>query len=257
MLLAGKVVLMCGAGPGVGRAVAILAAQRGANVALLARTAPTLHQTAAAVETAGARSLCLPANVSDPVAVQDAIDRTVQQFGRIDALVHSILPPHLLKPVLELEEQDLPAWRESVNTSIFGALTVSRAVAREMAAQGSGSIVFITATSALQGYPTVSAHAAGKAGIHALAQCLAAELGPRGVRVNCVAPGVIDGATVRHHIADASLRAEFVASQAALNPIRRMPTDADVAEAALFFASEAAAGITGQILAVDGGRLFH
>jgi NAD(P)-dependent dehydrogenase (short-subunit alcohol dehydrogenase family) len=249
---------MCGAGPGVGRAVAILAAQRGANVALLARTAPTLHQTAAAVETAGTRSLCVPADVSDPLAVQDAIERTLRQFGRIDVLVHSILPPsHLLKPVLDLDDDDLPAWRDSVNTSVFGALTVSRAVAREMTANGSGSIVFITATSALQGYPTVSAHAAGKAGIHALAQCLAAELGPRGVRVNCVAPGVINGATMRHHFEDPRQREEFAASQAALNPLRRMPTDADVAEAALFLASEAAAGITGQILPVDGGRLFH
>jgi NAD(P)-dependent dehydrogenase (short-subunit alcohol dehydrogenase family) len=73
------------------------------------------------------------------------------------------------------------------------------------------------------------------------------------VRVNCVAPGVIDGATVRHHIADTSLRTEFVASQAAVNPIRRMPTDADVAEAALFLASDASDFITGSVLTVDGG----
>jgi NAD(P)-dependent dehydrogenase (short-subunit alcohol dehydrogenase family) len=255
MSLNNKVLLMCGAGPGVGRAIALLAAARGASLALLARTRATLEATAAlASET---QSLCLTADVTDLSAVRGAIDVTLDRFGRIDVLVHSILPPHLLKPVLELDEADLPAWRNSLTTSVFGALTVSHAVAQEMAVRNGGAIVFVTATSALQGYPTVSAHAAGKAGIHALAQCLAAELGPRGIRVNCVAPGVIDGATVRAAFADPEARAEFVASQAAMNATRRMPTDRDVAEAVLFLASDAAAGITGQIVAVDGGRHFH
>ena len=136
-------------------------------------------------------------------------------------LVHSILPPHLLKPVLELDEADLPAWRHSLTTSVFGALTVSRAIAQKMMASSGGAIVFVTATSALQGYPTVSAHAAGKAGIHALAQCLAAELGPRGIRVNCVAPEVIEGATVRAAFADQEQRAAFVASQDSMNATRQ------------------------------------
>lgn len=257
MSLKDKVLLMCGAGPGVGRAVALLAAERGAHVALLARTPATLEETAALVKAKGAKALCLPADVSNTEAVQNAVDTTIKQFGRIDVLVHSILPPHLLKPVLELEEADLPAWRDSVTTSIFGALTTSRSVAKVMAARGGGAIVFITATSALQGYPTVSAHAAGKAGIHSLAQCLASELGPHGIRVNCVAPGVIEGATTREYIPDPQARAAFTVSQAELNATRRMPTDNDVAEATLFLGSAAAAGTTGQILAVDGGRFFH
>jgi NAD(P)-dependent dehydrogenase (short-subunit alcohol dehydrogenase family) len=255
MSLNDKVLLMCGAGPGVGRAIALLAAARGASIALLARKRATLEATAAlATET---QALCVTADVADPVAVRAAVDATLDRFGRIDVLVHSILPPHLLKPVLDLDDADLPAWRHSLDTSVFGALTVGRAVAREMAARNNGAIVFVTATSALQGYPTVSAHAAGKAGIHALAQCLAAELGPCGIRVNCVAPGVIDGATVQAAFPDEEKRAAFVASQAAMNATRRMPTDQDVAETVLFLASDAAAGITGQILAVDGGRYFH
>ena len=256
MSLQDKVVLMCGAGPGVGRAVATLAASRGAKLALLARTRATVASTADL--TKGTQTLCVTADVADAVAVDAAIAATIERFGRIDVLVHSILPPHLLKPVLDLTAADLPAWRHSIETSIYGALTVSRAVALAMTARtGGGAIVFVTATSALQGYPTVSAHAAGKAGIHALAQCLAAELGPRGIRVNCVAPGVINGATVRTAFSDSATRTAFVESQAVLNATRRMPTDEDVAEAVLFLASDAAAGITGQILAVDGGRLFH
>jgi NAD(P)-dependent dehydrogenase (short-subunit alcohol dehydrogenase family) len=255
MLLNHKVLLMSGAGPGLGRTTALLAAARGASLALLARTSVTLEATAVlAVET---QALCVTADVADPQAVRAAVDATLDRFGRIDVLVHSILPPHLLKPVLELDEADLPAWRHSLTTSVFGALTVSRAVAQKMTASSGGAIVFVTATSALQGYPTVSAHAAGKAGIHALAQCLAAELGPRGIRVNCVAPGVIEGATVQAAFADQEQRAAFVASQDSMNATRRMPTERDVAEAVLFLASDAAAGITGQIVVVDGGRFFH
>ena len=257
MSLRGKVLLMCGAGPGVGRTVAALAAESGAEIALLARTRATLEETAAIVTSKQSRALCLPTDVADPSAVRTAVDTMLQHFGRIDILVHSILPPHLLKPVLDLTEEDLPSWRDSVSTSVFGALTVSRAVARTMISGAGGAIVFITATSALQGYPAVSAHAAGKAGIHSLAQCLASEWGPHGIRVNCVAPGVIDGATMTAAFPDAQRREGFAAEQAALNATRRMPTDMDVAQAALFLASDTAAGITGQILAVDGGRFFH
>jgi NAD(P)-dependent dehydrogenase (short-subunit alcohol dehydrogenase family) len=255
--LENKVLLMSGAGPGVGRAVALLAAERGALIALLARTPATLDETASAVERRGGRALCLPADVADPQSVRSAVDRTVQHYGHLDILVHSILPPHLLKPVLALADDELPAWRNSVSTSVFGAMAMGRAAGKIMVAQGGGAIVYVTATSALQGYPTVSAHAAGKAGIHALAQCLASEIGPQGVRVNCVAPGVIDGATVRGSFPDPEERARFVAAQVELNATRRMPTDDDIAETVLFLASDAAAGISGQILAVDGGRYFH
>src|SRR5262245_19630294 len=123
MSLQGKVLLMCGAGPGVGRAIALLAAARGANLCLLARTRATLEATAAlASET---QALCVTADVADPQGVRAAVDAALDRFGRIDVLVHSILPPHLLKPVLELEEADLPAWKHSLTTSVFGALTMS------------------------------------------------------------------------------------------------------------------------------------
>jgi NAD(P)-dependent dehydrogenase (short-subunit alcohol dehydrogenase family) len=112
MSLNDKVLLMSGAGPGLGRTTALLAAARGASLALLARTSATLEATAAlAVETQG---LCVTADVADPQAVRATVDATLDRFGRIDVLVHSILPPHLLKPVLELDEADLPAWRYSL-----------------------------------------------------------------------------------------------------------------------------------------------
>ncbi|MGA8705559.1 MAG: SDR family oxidoreductase [Steroidobacteraceae bacterium] len=252
--------LISGAGPGMGRSVAVLAARHGFDLALVARTAQTLEQTAELVRAAGASAFCVPADVSQPGQVASVVQQTLQRFGRIEALVHSILPPPLFKRILALEDADLESWRRSVEISIYGALLMARAAARSMAGAGRGSIVFVTATSALQGYPAVSAHAVGKAGIHSLMQCLASELGSLGVRANAMAVGVIDSATSRRERPDldaqmqADVRRAVDAGQGAL---RRNITEREAAEAVLFLASEASSGITGQILVNDGGRLFH
>lgn len=259
MLLEDKVVLICGAGPGMGRSVAVHAAREGAKVALVARTPATLEETALLVGREGGEALCLPADACDPAAVQSAVDTVLRHHGRIDVLVHSLLPPHLLKRVLALDDADLPEWKRSVEISVFGALVMARAAAKIMVGAGNGSIVFVTATSAFQGYPGVSAHAAGKAGIHALAQCLASELGPLGVRVNSVAVGVIGGQT--HDLPrdmDAQLRADIeYAVDASGGALRRNVSASEVADAVLFLASDKSSGTCGQILAVDGGRFFH
>lgn len=259
MLLKDKVLLICGAGRGMGRAVALRAARAGASVALIARTAATLEETAALVAQEGGEAMCAPADATDPVAARAAVDAVLRRYGRIDVLVHSLLPPHLLKRVLALEDADLAEWNRSVEISTFGALVMARAVAKPMVDAGRGAMVFVTATSGLQGYPGVSAHAVGKAGIHALAQCLASELGPRGVRANCVAVGVIGGQT--HEMPkdmDAQVRADIeYAVDASGGALRRNPTESEVADAVLFLASDASSGTCGQILAVDGGRFFH
>lgn len=255
-----QVVLICGAGPGMGRAVAVEAARRGADVALIARTPRTLDETAALVAQQGRRALCLPADATDPAAMQATVDQTLRQFGRIDTLVHSLLPPHLFKRVLALEDSDLADWKRSVEISTFGALVAARAAGKPMARAGKGAMVFVTATSAFQGYPGVSAHAAGKAAIHSLAQCFASEFGPLGIRVNSVAVGVIDGETAHNFPTDleAQLREDIQrAVDASGGALRRNVSEREVAEAVLFLASDASSGTTGQILAVDGGRHFH
>ena len=116
------VMLIAGAGPGMGRSTAVLAAERGMDLVLVARSAESLSETAGQVRAKGADVLAVPADLTLPASAQLVVDRTLEHFGRLDVLVHSLLPPHLLKRVLALEESDLETWRHSVEVSTFGAL---------------------------------------------------------------------------------------------------------------------------------------
>jgi len=255
-----RTMLICGAGPGTGRALALAATAQGMNVALVARSAETLDETAALVEAQGGTALCHAIDATDAAAMKRVVEQTVERFGRIDVLVHSLLPPHLFRRLLAMDATDLEGWRRSVEISTYGAVVSAWAVAPAMVAAGGGSMVFITATSALQGYPGVSAHAVGKAGIHALVQCLASELGDQGVRANAVAVGVITGATTksRKPNPDPQVEADMKrARDASGGAMHRNITEREATDAVLFLAAEASSGITGQILVTDAGRFFH
>lgn len=257
----GQTVLITGAGQGVGRTMAKMFAAEGADVALAARTPEVVEVIASEVAELGRGALGVPTDVIDEEGVDRLVAATMERFGRIDVLVNSAFPGSYRQPVLEMGPEDLAAWRRAVEVGAYGTMLVSRAVAPHMIAAGSGAIVNITAMSSRTGFAGRSDYAVGKAGAHLLAHVLADEWGPSGIRVNCVAPGLIWSPVLERWMRDEAANEgityeQKLAERVQAMALRRIATEEDVAHAVLFLASPHAAGITGATLDVNGGQLF-
>ncbi|MEV5751353.1 SDR family oxidoreductase [Actinoallomurus sp. NPDC052308] len=255
-MLSGKVAVITGAGPGLGRTLAGLMVEEGARVVVSARSRAALEETAAA-----AGALAVPADVRDPDQVQALARTTVDRFGRIDVLVNAAFPGTHRKNVLDMDPDYLELWRSAVETATYGTLLACRYLAPYMVEGGGGSIVNVTSLSSRTGYAGRSDYATGKAGVHLLSHCLADELGPLGVRVNCVAPGWIASDALTTWM-ETRARDEGTTFQAVYDhdvdrmALRRIATEEDVARAVMFLAGDGARAITGATIDVNGGQLF-
>ncbi|MDQ2663466.1 MAG: SDR family oxidoreductase [Candidatus Eremiobacteraeota bacterium] len=248
MIFEGRVALVTGASRGIGRAIAVDFARKGANVALLGRDAAALYETAAACSLAhpGVKTAAIVADVSDDSAVSAAVDDALAVFGRIDFAVANAgqsadaLLLRLKPDVLE----------RMLSTNLKSAFFLCGAVAKPMMKQRAGSIVLVSSIVGITGNPGQSAYAASKAGLLALAKSLAKELGSRNIRVNAVAPGLIETAMTEHMPGAAR---EYFLKQTALG---RPGKPEDVSGVVSFLCSDAAAYMTGQTLVIDGGVLM-
>ncbi len=247
--LTGQVVLVTGASRGFGRAIAELFAQEGASLILIYRSnLAACEEVADYTRELGGRAVSLQADVANQHQVQAVVARALEEFGRIDVLVNNA-------GVMVLEDfatSSEDSWMSQINVNIFGALRVSRAVLPQMVEIGSGSIINLSSQLAYTGWENGAVYAATKGFLSTYTKSLAREVGQCGVRVNAVAPGGIAtdmNSSLYASQGDRDRRAQDL-------PLRRLGTPRDVAQCALFLASESAGFLTGQTLGPNGGRVM-
>ncbi|HEX6419722.1 MAG TPA: SDR family oxidoreductase [Acidimicrobiales bacterium] len=258
-LLDGKVALVSGAGPGLGRDIALALGREGATVAVAARTEKKVRALAAEVEARGARALAVQLDITDPDSCRSAVAEVVAAFGRLDVLVDNAFHDGDHTRFLDA---DLDRWRHTMEVNLFGTLQLTQVAARQMADQGDGRVVVINSMSAVRIRPRFGAYTASKAALAAATKVLAAELGEHGVRVNGVHPGYIWGDSVEMYFDHLARKKGITPEEqyrevAAETALGYLPPSAEIAEAVVFFASDMSRPVTGQALGVNAGHWFQ
>jgi NAD(P)-dependent dehydrogenase (short-subunit alcohol dehydrogenase family) len=258
MLLENKVVVIAGVGPGLGRALAVQCARSGADVVLAARTESRLAEVAEEVVRIGRRALPVPTDLTDDAACRRLTDTALESFGRVDGLVNNAFAT---PPLADLAEVDPDAVRVLFETNVYAALHLTRLFLPALVTAG-GAVVMINSGVLRYSRPTLGAYKMSKAALLAMAQNLATELGPQGVRVNTVAPGYIWADTVKWYFSQVA-RERGISEQevydetAATIDLRKLPEPEEIADAVAFMLSPLARAITGQCLDVNGGEWHH
>jgi peroxisomal 2,4-dienoyl-CoA reductase len=243
-LLKGRAALVTGGGTGICRGIALALAAHGCDVAIASRDPGHLEPTAREIEQAGASALAVAADVRDAAAVENAVGRTADRFGRLDIVINGAAGNFLC-----LAEHLSPnGFGTVVDIDLKGTFNVAKAALPHLKARG-GVIVNVSATLHYLGTVAQLHVSAAKAGIDALTRNLAVEWGPYGIRVNGLAPGPIEGTEGVRRLVDGPTRDRIVRQ----TPLGRFGRIEDVAAASVFLCSDAAAFINGVTLVIDGG----
>ncbi len=245
-----KVVLITGAGTGIGRGFALRAAALGARVALAGRRESLLDAVAGEIRAGGGEALVCPMDIREPDQVEAATDRVVETFGRIDVLINNAAGNF----VARAEDMSPNGWNTVINIVLNGTAYCTMAAGKHMLAQRSGKILSISAAYAWYGGPGTAHSAAAKAGVIALTRTLAVEWGDRNVQINCLCPGFVD--------TDQSRTALWPSEEARQNilstiPGKRFETVEETVEIGLFMCSPMADYINGEVLVADGGQWLN
>jgi NAD(P)-dependent dehydrogenase (short-subunit alcohol dehydrogenase family) len=257
-LLAGKVCVVSGVGPGLGRQAARALAAHGADVVLAARREANLEEVLAEVTALGARGLAVPTNIVDPDACAALMGAASDEFGGIDVVVNNAFRSDVFQ---SFEDVDLAIWRKIMEVNLFGSLQMTRAALPYLRERGGGSVVNVASMVTRQPQPTQGGYAISKGALLTATRVLAYELGPSHIRVNAVVPGWMAGPSVDMYIEMTSSGRGVPAQQVidelnARVPLGRIPSDADVAGAIVYLASDLSAAMTGQALDTNGGEIF-
>jgi citronellol/citronellal dehydrogenase len=241
-----KVVVVTGASRGIGAVTAGLFATHGADLVIAARRGDLLEQSAARIRSLDRRCLAVPTDATDPNQVAIMVERALQEFGRIDILINNAggsARSSLRKLTPEI-------WQRGRALNLDAAAYCTMEVGKHFLERKAGVIVNISSVAGISGTMGEVPYSSGKAGLQMLTRVAAAEWGPHGVRVNCVAPAMTLTEAVQKKFDSGVYTADQVSARI---PLRRPGTCEEVAHAILFLASDLASYITGQTLAVDGG----
>jgi NAD(P)-dependent dehydrogenase (short-subunit alcohol dehydrogenase family) len=258
MFLQDKVLVVSGVGPDLGRQIAVRGAAAGADVVLAARTASRLEEVAAEIKELGRRALVVPTDITVAADAERLAAASVEEFGRVDALVQNAL---VMPPIRDLGKVDLDAVEAGFSNNVISTLRLTRLFTPALA-ETSGSVVMVNSMVVRFSQRGMGPYKMAKASLLAMAQSLATELGPQGIRVNSVAPGHIWGDSLKWYFGYLAKKRgvdpdEIYAETAANNDLGRLVEPDEIADAVLFLASPLARAITGQCLDVNCGEFHH
>ena len=258
MLLEDRTVIVSGVGPGLGREIAAAAARDGANVVLGARTEGNLEKAAAEIDPGGDRVAYRATDITNGEDCDALVALAVERFGRVDALVNCAALDAIFGGV---EDAKWDEWRQAMDVNVFGTMRMTQAAIPPLKERG-GAVVFIGSQSMFWSQVPQTAYAASKSALIGAVSHLAVELGPYRIRVNTVIPTWMWGPPVEGYVQYTAQQQgvapeEIIAGITSKMPLGEIPSDGDVADAVVFFASDRARMITGQALLVNAGEYIR
>lgn len=249
-----QVAIITGGARGIGFGIAERFAREGASVVLAQRSAKEGESAVEAITAAGGRAVTIATDITDEASVQALVEHTVEAYGRLDVLVNNA-GTGIAEQIWDL---DYASYERVMNVNVGGTLLCMKYASRVMMAAGRGSIINISSIQGLLPLPQSAVYAATKGAVNLITQQAALDLGPHSIRVNAIAPGFIDNPMMNEYcdLVSPTPGATLSAAKKSI-PLGRLGSPADIAGAALFFASDDSAWVTGTTLLVDGGSLCH
>ena len=247
MKLNGKVAIITGGGPGIGRSIAETFAREGASVIIAGRRLEKLREVQDAITSVGGSAFAVKADVGNQADAQRLVDETLRLFGKLNILVNNA-GDFITGSVTETSIED---WDRIFGINVRAVFLLSRLALPEIERGGGGSIINISSTLGEQVIPACTVYSASKAALNMMSKSMALDYASKGIRVNTISPGVVD--TPIHSVRKIEDAAAWEKQVAAMHPLGRIGEPIDVAAAALFLASDDASWITGANLQVDGG----
>ncbi|MFD4180238.1 SDR family oxidoreductase [Rhodococcus sp. NPDC058514] len=257
-LLQDKVVVISGVGPALGRTLALRCAEAGADLVLAARTQARLDEVAKEVTDLGRRAVTVSTDITDQASAENLIAASVEAYGRVDVLVNNAFSIPSMKPLARTDYQHI---RDSIELTVLGALRLTQLFTPALE-ESKGSVVNINSMVLRHSQERYGSYKMAKAALLAMSQSLATELGPKGIRINSVAPGYIWGDTLKQYFEHQAKKFGITVEQiyehtAAATDLKRLPETEEIADAVIFLASPMASAITGQCLDVNCGEFHH